>query len=298
MACYRPLSAWRTAQGEVVFVERGDIVATLSIACGRCVGCQIELARQWTVRVMHEASLHDENCFVTLTYNEENCPSDMSLQYHHFQRFMRNLRKHIAPKGVRFYMCGEYGDDFSRPHYHAILFGVNFSGDRYEFKSTGSKEIVYRSPFLESLWTYGNSSIGDCNDRTANYVARYTLKKIYGDAADTHYRTIDRDTGEVTYRVPEFTHMSLKPGIGAHWFAKFHSDCYPHDRVIVKGVKNKPPRYYDKLFKKMDAEELEFIKESRGREARIRFPDNTPERLIVRETVAKAKLSFLRRKLK
>jgi len=71
VACFKPLTAFRQANGSVVFAERGDVVATLALPCGRCIGCRLERARQWSVRVMHEASLYEENCFVTLTYSEE-----------------------------------------------------------------------------------------------------------------------------------------------------------------------------------------------------------------------------------
>lgn len=295
MACYSPVPAFRTAEGQVVMVERGNVVASLTLACGRCVGCRVERARQWTVRVMHEASLYDENCFVTLTYDDAHLPSDNSLQYGDFQRFLKRLRKW---RPVRFYMCGEYGDERGRPHYHAALFGVGFREDRYVWRDFGSGHVVYRSPRLEGMWQFGASSIGELTVESANYIARYVMKKVYGDLADRHYEDVDRETGVVTFRVPEFTRMSLKPGIGAGWLRKFESDVYPHDRVVFKARECKPPRYYDQLLKRENPELLEELKERRVAQARARWPDNTPERLVVRETVAKARLTSYRRKLK
>ena len=68
--------------------------------------------------------MHMFNSFVTLTYDDDHLPEYNSLNYKHFQDFMKRLRK--SHNGVRFYMCGEYGEDFSRPHYHALLFNCFF----------------------------------------------------------------------------------------------------------------------------------------------------------------------------
>lgn len=299
MACFNPVPAFRTDAGDVVMVERGSIRSTMSLACGRCIGCRIERARQWSIRVMHEASLYgDRNCFLTLTYSDESLPSDGSLQYRRdFQPFMRRLRKAFTDRKVRFFMCGEYGEDKARPHYHVALFNCDFSEDRYVFKDFGSGHIVFRSPTLERLWHFGTSCIGTLTVESADYVARYTLKKVYGDLADEHYKTVDVNTGEVTWRSEEFCHMSLKPGIGHGWFAKFNREVYPHDRVVYKGVASKPPRYYDKLFKKLDLDSLQLMKESREREARKRWPDNTSERLVVREKVLQARVNLKKRRI-
>ncbi|MEO5355656.1 MAG: hypothetical protein H7835_21005, partial [Magnetococcus sp. XQGC-1] len=93
---------------------------------GQCVGCRLERSRQWAIRVMHEASQHEHNCFITLTYNDDNLPANGSLNYRHFQNFMKRLRKYYVEFTVRFYMCGEYGENFARPHYHACIFAIMF----------------------------------------------------------------------------------------------------------------------------------------------------------------------------
>ena len=43
-----------------------------------------------------------------------------------FKKFMKRLRKRFKGKRIRFYMCGEYGEQFDRPHFHACIFGVDF----------------------------------------------------------------------------------------------------------------------------------------------------------------------------
>lgn len=293
MACFHPLPAWRTASGEVIFVERkADVVQSLLLACGRCVGCRLERSRQWAVRIMHEAKQYEDSSFVTLTYDEENCPK--SLTYADFQKFMKRLRKRVGP--TRFFVCGEYGDEKGRPHFHAGLFGQAFRADRKPWRKSAAGFQLYRSAMLEELWKLGSSEIGDLTRESAAYMARYTFKKVTGPMADDHYRVVDTETGEVTNLVPEFAHMSLRPGIGADWFARYWADVYPHDRVVVKGRVSKPPRYYDKLLKGVYPDLLEDVQQQRILDAVDKWPDNTPERLAVRETVTKARVSFFKRR--
>jgi hypothetical protein len=245
---------------------------------------------------MHEASLHLENDFLTLTFDDHHLPAHGGLDYSIFQKFMKRLRKHFSPATVRFYMCGEYGEKFDRPHFHACIFGVRFR-DRSYFKTTESGEKIYRSPSLESLWPFGHSSCGDVTFESAAYVARYIMKKINGPAGPKHYEKIDPQTGEVISRKPEFTKMSLKPGVGATWFARYRSDVYPHDYVVARGKKSRPPRYYDKLLEKIDPVLLEDLKFQRELNGRAHADDNTPERLAVRHAVANAGINLFSRKL-
>lgn len=297
MPCYKPLSAYRQADGSVTVVERGDVVSTMQLACGRCVGCRIDYAASWEVRMMHESQSHEQNGVITLTYDPGNLPADGSLMYPDFQLFMRKLRKHFKPRKIRFFVAGEYGDALGRPHFHAALFNCAFLEDR-KLLRRGDFGAAYTSVTLEKLWSHGLSEVSDLTPQYANYVARYITKKITGDKADEHYRTLNMDTGELTWKVAEFCHMSLKPGIGAEWFKRYHGDVYPRDQVIARGARKRVPRYYDKLYKRINPADLEEIKESRSSRARERYLDNTDERLAVRETVAKARLRYFKRGLK
>jgi len=247
--CTSPLKAWRDPRKGISFSKSSHSGEELSLPCGQCIECRLKRSRDWAVRCMHEASLHDKNAFITLTYAPEHLPKDSSLDYKHFQKFMKRLRKQFTGTNIRFYMCGEYGENFGRPHFHACLFGIDFP-DRKYLTTTKSGSKLYTSKILEKLWPFGLSSIGDVTFQSAGYVARYIMKKITGDNAFNQYNFIDDDGVIVRSREPEFTRMSLKPGIGANWLAKFHSDVYPHDHVIVNGRKNAVPRYYDKRVRK------------------------------------------------
>lgn len=292
--CYHPIPAWQLPDGAVVFQEgktRGD-GRSLDLPCGRCVGCRLERSRQWAARILHESRSNAANCFITLTYSPDHLPEGGTLRYADFQRFMKRLRKRYGK--VRFYMCGEYGEQLQRPHYHACLFGVDFASDRRFLKKSGD-HTLWRSPSLEELWPYGHSSVAELSFETAAYTARYIMKKITGQLAEDHYRKVDPETGEVFQLEPEFNRMSLKPGIGAGFLERFGSDVYPHDYVVVNGVKSKPPRYYDKKLSKADPLAFDDVKVERELRAAHSRADNTVERLAVKEQVAIARLNQLKR---
>lgn len=236
---------------------------------------------------MHEASLHQVNSFVTLTYDQDHF--DPSLNYRDFQKFMYRLRTRVGP--TRFYMCGEYGEQTQRPHFHALLFGRTFHD------GVNCGKDIQSSRTLTSLWPHGFSSFGAVTYQSAAYVARYATKKITGPLADAHYARVDTRTGECVQVTPEFGHMSLRPGIGQGWFQKFWSEVYvPRDGVVRPGGKTiPPPRYYDKLLDELNfqlKEEKDYDRYLKSLEHRH---DNTPERLAVREHVAKAALAFKQR---
>lgn len=258
------------------------------LRCGQCHGCRLEYARQWAIRCVHEASMHDENCFVTLTYAKD-C---FNLVYTDFQLFMKRLRARFFRARIRFYMCGEYGELNGRAHFHALLFGFDFP-DKVYFKKSDSGEKLYRSKILEELWPLGHSLIGSVTFESAGYVARYVMKKN-NDGAQV-VRIIDPDTGAVFERCKEFARMSLRPGIGASWIRKFRKDVYPHGRVVSNGVEVLPPKYYDELYRRMNAGGYKMMKGRRHIETMLGLYDNVPGRVEAKEEVSKAALRFLRR---
>jgi hypothetical protein len=251
MSCLYPL--WR----KIPF--RGDLV---QVPCGRCRGCRLDNARDWALRCYHEAQMHDENSFLTLTYNDKNLPKDGSIHKSHLQKFIKRLRKAIEPKRLRYYACGEYGEKMGRPHYHAIIFGYDFPDKEFHHVSnpkkrnrfsTSDQNKVYTSGLLDSIWQKGYGTIGEVSFESAGYVARYIGKKIGGEMALEHYKG----------KNPEFALMSRRPGIGSKWLEKYFTDVYPKDFTTVNGRKMKPPRYYDKKLMKSHWDLHETIKEQR-----------------------------------
>ncbi len=186
-------------------------------------------------------------------------------------------------------MCGEYGEQLGRPHFHAIVFGLTFP-DQYHWKDSNGLPI-YRSPWLETKWKLGHAYIGTVTQQSIAYVARYVMKKAGTDQVDL----VDPATGQI--KTPEYNKMSLIPGIGAAWFKKNFNEVYPADEIILNGYPMRPPAFYDKLYKKDHPEEFDKILEKRAIQGRKHSDNSTPKRLIVREQVKKSKLNLLKRTL-
>lgn len=250
------------------------------LPCGQCIGCRISRARDWTLRCVHEAELHERNCFVTLTYDQANLPSDQSLNVAHWQRFAKRLRKNVGP--FRYFHCGEYGETSLRPHYHAAIFGLDFKDDRQVIRS--KPHPLWRSPTLTKTWGMGHCSVGALTYESAAYVARYVMKKVTGSRAKEHYTRVDTETGEVHQVKPEYVTMSRRPGLGADWLSAYAEDVYPADEVVHAGRRHRPPRFYDA---QLDDEYLEELKVRRRARVAARCSELTPDRLEQRHEHAK-----------
>jgi len=238
---------------------------------------------------MHEASLHKENCFITLTYDDEHIPVRNNLHYPTVQKFLKRLRFHEKGKKIRYFACGEYGDMSGRAHYHAILFGHDFP-DKTPLRLLDWSK-TYSSEQLTRVWGLGFTSVGLLTFESAAYVARYAMKKIGGPAAAEHYTARD-EHGE--YKITkEFAHMSLKPAVGRGFYEKWKEDIYPHDYVVINGKEYKPPKYYDKLYKKENEDEYEYLKMKR--EEKIKPEDNTEKRIQDKKTVTEARIKQKKR---
>lgn len=302
MPCYSPLKGYRSLVGvdqggkpRITFnpLKAINSHVVTSFPCGQCIGCRMDRVSQWGLRCMHEASQHQANSFLTLTYDDAHLPVDYSVQVKVMQDFMKRLRDHLPTK-VRFFACGEYGDQDQRPHYHSLIFGYDFAEDRKLWGSSQG-EPIYTSPTLAKAWSFGHAWIGSVTYQSACYVAGYVQKKIGGDKAASHYLRM-HPKGYLTQVQPEFATQSRRPGIGAGWFAKFKSDAFPSDFLVIDGKEVPVPRYYAS---KLSEEELKPIK--RKRKQRTASPkaklNNTPARLLVRETIRKDRLSRLKRTL-
>lgn len=213
---------------------------------------------------------------------------------------MKRLRKHISPKRIRFFACGEYGagnqlNKLGRPHYHAILFNYDFADKQPQFQNDQG-DMIYSSELLDRIWGKGMTTTGDLTFDSAAYVARYCMKKINGEEADEHYQAVHPQTGEHLVLQPEFATQSRQPGVGADWFHQYKNDLNK-GFLTMRGVKMQPPKYYKDLFSKFDEERFMFIKQKAIDAFDPGHPDLQLDRLRVREEVKKRKIKTLERNL-
>lgn len=291
MPCTHPLTALRLTDNSVVIVPSHSVVdgdspvsaryigrvkKVFYVPCGKCHNCRCNRTRMWAVRIMHEAARPgSSNIFATLTYDNDNIPYSpqgwQTLYKPDFVRFIKNVRRDFGT-GIRYYQCGEYGHScqvcekprtlcecpnyvhgLGRPHHHAALFNISYD-DAVFYKSVNGIPY-YTSSKLSEHWPHGIACFGELTYEAAAYIAGYLQKKLFGDIAAEHY--LDRE--------PEYTSMSLRPGIGGDFLKKYYDDIYPHDKFHFRGKTLRPGRYYDKLYGRMDGNDLETIKLERER---------------------------------
>lgn len=143
-----------------------------------------------------ESLMHEDNSFLTLTYNQEHLPADGNLDPAHLRDFLKRFRFALWPQRVRYFAVGEYGEESWRPHYHLSLFGFGVG------QTLESTEAAARA--VGTAWGKGNIYLAEFNELTAAYVAGYVVKKL---TASGDWR--------LDGRRPEFARMSTRPGLGA-----------------------------------------------------------------------------------
>lgn len=209
--------------------KRGEYI---KVPCGQCLACRLNYGRDWAIRITSEAKCHDANVFLTLTYDDEHLPEDRSLVKKHVQDFMKRLRKQVGK--VRYFLSGEYGDKFMRPHYHLIIFGLSIDNPVFTDRIYDSKSKGY---FCRcKCWTFGHCFLGNVTVDSARYVAKYTVKKVKGKGSQEYYDSLGI--------IPEFALMSRRPGIGAEFCDKNSEEFNKFGSVLQKGVPCPLPRFY------------------------------------------------------
>lgn len=281
---FAPRDALADAQLTVLDVE---------LPCGQCINCRLARAREWSVRIMHEAHMHDSNEFVTLTYDDDHLPKHNNLNYVDVQLFFKRLRRKYG-NGIKHFTCGEYGERFQRPHYHSAIFNISLPDKKPYKKQNGFQ--TYTSAVLNDLWGHGFCVIGDLTFESANYIARYVTKKIVGVDAKNHYSFCDIESREELSFTPEFARMSNRPAIGFSFFDNYLSDIYPCDYVISRGHRLRPPSYYDRKLEELDPVLFESLKRKRRLLTKDRNAELTDARLRELEKFAylKFKNNYIR----
>ncbi len=313
--------------GGIVFKRGPNAGKSRDVACGQCLGCRADKRRHWAARMTHEAAMHKDNCFITLTYRDKwnataeqqqkghYIPRDGSLNKKHFQKFLKRLRKKFTNRRIRYYQCGEYGDQRDRPHYHACLFNFDFSDKQLLKQEEGY--FLFTSKTLEKLWPYGFSTVAEMTYETAAYTAGYVTKKITGHEAESHYEKLDEETGELYQLQPEYSTMSrgatckkhkgipyqvdcpnCSRGLGRDWYEKYKTDVFPSDETPIpgKGVYNGVPRYYETILEAQDEQAYNNLKDIRQTFLKNHIKEYTPARLMDKYKVHKKRESLTEEK--
>lgn len=211
--------------------------SNLYVPCGHCTACRIKRTSEWSLRLMNELPYwNNEAVFLTLTYDEEHLPKDYSLNRRDLQLFWKRLRKDLdcENRKIKYYACGEYGDTFSRPHYHSIVFGLRYNEE--------DRKLV------KANWTLCDPLRFDYDNRSRKergfapvspddirYVCGYVQKKYNGVMAEQVYGS----------RLPPFSVCSR--GLGLE-FAKENKERLENGEITFRGHNVSIPRYY---FKKL-----------------------------------------------
>lgn len=278
------------AEGKVWSFDHstGELYDLIRIPCGKCVGCRLDYAREWSSRIVMESFDYPCNSlFVTLTYDDDHLPcyiKDSDKVYHGVDWTRRNGELHGATlvkkdtqdwlkrlrrtvdynydesnrMPIRYYLAGEYGSKGHRPHYHVCLFGL--PDDLVQEGTSKLGHPLFQSPLINETWGQGFTVVGELNATTASYTARYTLKKAQGqDHAYNDALGIER----------EFVTMSRKPGIGLNYYERHKDQIYERDEIILPAISKdkpnvvRPPRYFDIKYGGEDPKAMAKIKAMR-----------------------------------
>lgn len=232
------------------------------VPCGKCLGCRISRSREWAIRLMHESYSHEHSVFVTLTYDEEHIPANNEISKQELTLYLKRLRRRLEPRKIRYYACGEYGDQTKRPHYHLIIFGLSI----YEHKITRyKKNFAVESGPAKDAWGKGFVVIGEVNYNTCRYTAEYIQKKLYGWKAKDDPRQ------------QPFALMSK--GLGLSFAEKNRDYLYNNLMITHQGTQMSIPKYYAQKLDlvtdiKMSQEYIRAIKE---RDFKNKYPIKTVE---------------------
>lgn len=305
-------------------VTNGQEIKRMLIPCGQCIGCRLDYSREWANRGYLESLLHEQNYFITLTYDDNHLPMAEFKEHEgkiyikddtwkgtlvkkDLQLFFKRLRDRI-PK-FTYLACGEYGEEGERPHYHAILFGAKLPTESFYKPRLINKEWYYQNKIIEECWVtsegrnkkgepLGISNISEANWNTIAYTARYVVKKQTGIYANEEYAKKGQEK--------EFITVSKNPAIGKEYFNLHHMDIMESDKVMIHNKTGTyectRPRYFDKLIEKYHEEELEKTKDKRRKRAEelAKIKDKTTslrrkEQMKIEERTKKQKTHSLKR---
>lgn len=195
--------------------------------CGKCIFCRKKRAYELACRCVLHSSLYEQNCFLTLTYDESKPGYHNNFEYSDIQKFKKRLRRHCEPKKIEIFNVHEYGKN-GKKHWHLIVFNHDFEDKTVHTLSNGIP--LYTSSRLEQLWPFGFNTIGDVSTASAMYQAQYVEKDL---------KNGNRSTNKQSH--------SKHSGIGGPYFLKHYKQILSLGYVPIDGKKLPVPRYFQKL---------------------------------------------------
>lgn len=230
--CYRPIQIPRKYLYNDKYLG-ADGFSFITVPCGKCGECIKRRKQSWSIRLMLESLSYSDSIFLTLTYDDLSIPlvkcGDDGVVYstlfkRDLQNFWKRLRKDLDLQGrrIKYFACGEYGDNTQRPHYHAIVYGLS----------------MYDRELIEENWDKGFCKIGSVTIESCNYVSGYIQKKL--DKSDKDYFP----------RNPEFQCMSR--GIGKDYLIEHFEELISDGFIRFNGRKIPLPRYFWKILEDED----------------------------------------------
>lgn len=209
----------------------------IEVPCGRCIACRINKTRDWQVRLLMESFYWDNMSFVTLTYSPECVPVDFSVHKRCLQLFFKRLRWNLGDREIRYFASGEYGDMFGRPHYHAIIFGLDPLRDRM---------------IVEDSWhDQGIVHFGSVTSKSIRYTCKYVQKKLGGLKGDEFYQGREKEFCVCSQHLGDDYMIEYQDKLKKDGYFQFQGKKYP----LPLRFKNKFMSRFDKYEKMLDNRE-------------------------------------------
>lgn len=224
------------------------------VPCGKCIACRIKKRQEWAMRMLHEKTSWKDSLFLTLTYDDLHLPFGNknlpTLRKDHLQKFMKRLRHHLRIRynvynprvngkplkrymtyPLRYFACGEYGENTQRPHYHAIIFGLSQFKEHREIIKNCWPYCDWKNNYIE------RKSFGSAEADSMRYVSQYIDKKFSGDYANDLYESLGRES----------VFKLASNGIGKQYCIENADMIEENKYLTMNGSRVSLPRYYINL---------------------------------------------------
>jgi len=155
--------------------------------CGKCTQCHTSYLQHWTFRLQREMA-GKPALFLTLTYDYFHIPMNQgkfTLRKKDYQDWLKRLRKALPDRNIKYVICGEYGTENNRPHYHAIITDLSLNDVKV----------------INETWKNGLVHFGTVSPASIAYTFKYSVK---GALKPVHHSQ-------------QKPFVSMSKGIGENW---------------------------------------------------------------------------------